>query len=245
MSIAICSFLRLLLYSCILPGFHTLLHPLRITDSHTVTQPLKHAAAELPPHGRSVSHSALPGYFQTPCKSQGSASLVPHDAGNHLPPTCTHRPHQDNLSHILLFGGTLEHFLRNSCCNRADVPVLLNTFSEKSPPTYTPRLLFCPLLNTFRGKAGMRVRRLCQIQLPFRHFCRLLRDSCFFLQRVLFTSPGLPGGFSLSLSVVLPFWYALPPPGRFSLKCRFPGILPVFLPDTQGTERTAGSYMVH
>lgn len=55
-----------------------------------------------------------------------------------FPPTCIHRPHQDNLSHILLFWGTLEHFLRNSCCNRADIPVLLNTFA---------------------GKAGMRIRR--------------------------------------------------------------------------------------
>ena len=60
-----------------------------------------------------------------------------------------------------------------------------------------------------------------------------------------FTSPGLPGGFSLSLSVVLLFWYALPPPGQFSLKYRSPGIPPVSLPDTQKTGRTAGSYMVH
>lgn len=216
-----------------------------MTDSHTVTQPLKHAAAELP-HLGDLSHILhFLGTFRHPAKSQGSASLVPHDTGNHLPPTCIHRPHQDNLSHILLFWGTLEHFLRNSCCNRADIPVVLNIFSGKSPPTYTPRLLFCPLLNTFRGKAGMRSQRFCQIQLPFKHFCRLLRDSCFFLQRVLFTSPGLPGGFSLSLSVVLLFWYALPPPGQFSLKCRSPGIPPVSLPDTQKTGRTAGPYMVH
>lgn len=168
MSIAICSFLRLLLYSCILLKFHTLLHPLRMTDSHTVTQPLKHAAAELP-HLGGLSHILhFWGTFRHPAKSQASASLVPHDTRNHLPPTCIHRPHQDNLSHILLFcgtlvWGTLEHFLRNSCCNKANIPVVLNTFLGKSPPTYTPRLLFCPLLNTFGGKAGLRVRRLCQI----------------------------------------------------------------------------------
>jgi len=163
MSIAICSFLRLLLYSCILPGFHTLLHPPWMMDSHTVTQPLKHAAAELP-HLGGLSHILhFRGTFRHPAKSQGSASLVPYDTRNHLPPTCIRRPHQDNLSHILLFGGTLEHFLRNSCCNRADIPVLLNTLSEKNLPTYTPRLLFCPLLNTLGRKAGMRVRRLCQI----------------------------------------------------------------------------------
>ena len=163
MSIAICSFLRLLLYSCILLKFHTLLHPLRMTDSHTVTQPLKHAAAELP-HLGDLSHILhFRGTFRHPAKSQGSACWFPIMLENNFPPTCIHRPHQDNLSHILLFWGTLEHFLRNSCCNRADIPVLSNTFSGKISPTYTPRLLFCPLLNTFGGKAGMRVRRFCHV----------------------------------------------------------------------------------
>ncbi len=130
-----------------------------MSDSHTVTQPLKHATAE-PPRLDNLSHIL---HFRVILRHsairQGSACWFPIMLEDYFPPTCINRPHQDNLSHILHFWGTLEHFLRDSCCNRADIPVLLNTFSEKLPRTYTTRLLILPLLNTLGGKAGMRVRR--------------------------------------------------------------------------------------
>ena len=67
MSITICSFLRL------------------ISDSHTVTHPLKDAAAE-PPHLDNLSHILhFRGSFRHSAKSQGSACLVPHDTGKQLP----------------------------------------------------------------------------------------------------------------------------------------------------------------
>ncbi len=63
------------------------------------------------------------------------------------------------MSHILHFQGTLEHFFRKSCCNRAAIPGLLNTFSENTPPDLYYKITYLPLLNTLGGIAGTRVRR--------------------------------------------------------------------------------------